>query len=92
MRFLKTPTEPIFYDAWMIAHTYLTKNDAEVFLTRKNSDYKIKMLKNQIQICENLIEKRQADFVATHGNKWAWNQLLDGHPRHDKIQPILGAN
>jgi len=91
MRISKTPTEPIFYDAWSIAHAYLTKNDAEVFLTGKNSEYKTQMLKMQVEICEGLIQERTAAWFENYGTEKSWKQYLDGHPRYEKLETLLGA-
>lgn len=92
MRVQKTPTEPIFYDAWSIAHAYLTKDDVEVFLTRKNSEYKTKMLEMQKGILEGLIEERTAAWFENYGTEKSWKQCLDGHPRYNKLETLLGRN
>jgi hypothetical protein len=92
MRILQTPTEPIFYDAWSIAHAYLTKNDAEVFLSGKNTTYKTKMLLAQVNICEALIEERTANWFANYGTEKSWKQYLDGHPRYETLQNLLGVS
>jgi hypothetical protein len=91
MRIRKTPTEPIFYDAWVIADNVLYKNDREVFLTWRNSPYKTQMLLEDLKRAEDLIEKRTAEWTANYGTEKSWTQYLDGHPRYEKLDTLLGA-
>jgi hypothetical protein len=92
MRIRKTPTTPIFKDAWDIASVILYKQDKEIFLTWRNNPYKTQMLLEDIERAENLIQERTAAWVANYGTEKSWTQYLDGHPSYDKIQSLLGVS
>jgi len=83
------PTEPIFYDAWMIARCIVYKAEQEIFLFGANSDYKVKMHSENIKRAEGLIQQRTADWIANYGTEMTWNQYIDGCPRQDYLERIL---
>jgi hypothetical protein len=85
------PSEPIFYDAWMIAHVVAYKADQEIFLTRAKTDYKIKMHTENIKRAEGLIEQRIKAWTANYGTKMTWNQYIDDCPRQDYVESLLAG-
>jgi len=92
MRIQKTPTEPIFYDAWNIASVILYKAERETFLTWRNNPYKTQMLLEDVKRAEDLIQKRTAEWTANYGTEKSWKQYLDGHPSYEKLQSLPGVS
>jgi hypothetical protein len=91
LKVIHTPAEPIYRDAWEIAHVVAYKADQEIFLTRAKTDYKIKMHNENIKRAEGLIQDRIGAWTASFGTSTTWNQYLDGCPRQAYVQSLLGG-
>jgi hypothetical protein len=97
MRILKTPTEPIFYDAWSIAHAIIRKNDQEKRLTKARErngimSNQVAELSNDIVRLEVLVNDRIKAWFDNYGTEKSWKQYLDGHPSYNKLENLLGVS
>jgi hypothetical protein len=93
MQYLKSPTEPIFYDAYAIADAIVYQQDQETRLNRL-VDRKgimangVAKLSNDIVRLSVLIRTRIESWEAAYGSTtdYKWHQHLPDYPRQHRLE------
>jgi hypothetical protein len=92
MQYLKSPTEPIFYDAYAIADAIVYQEDQEtrMLLAIKREGLmsnKVAALSDDITRLSVLIQDRITAFENKYGDTspYKWHQHLADHKRCDRV-------
>jgi hypothetical protein len=96
MRIRQTPTEPIFYDAWNIAHAIVRQHDQETRMAKAKErngimSNQVAELSNDIVRLDVLIQDRIKAWTNNYGTEKSWKQYLDGYPSYEKLETLLGV-
>jgi hypothetical protein len=93
MRIIQTPQEPIFADAWNIAHAIVRQQDQETRMAKALEregimSNRVTALSNDIVRLEVLIQDRIKAWTANYGTDKSWKQYLDGCPQQSRIDQV----